>query len=297
MGGQAISRGNDRSVRGANLFIVGAPRAGTTSLANWLAQHPEIFLGKRKEPGYYVVDLPMRNRISDAADYAARFADGDDRRYRLDATPWYLHAEEALPAIAADVPDAQLIVNLRSPAEFLPSLHNHHVFKGLETQTDLAAALFTKRTAGTEDFRESLDYLSVGRLGAQVQRVLEHFPRNRVHFIRFRHLTEIPRITHTRLLGELGLEEIPLSAYERYNAGQQQRSALVGAAAGRIAGPDAPRWRHRIAGRINRLNSRPRSGDAAIATKRRIIEELQDDIALLAELTGFDLSEWMDVDR
>ena len=36
-----------------NFFIVGAAKAGTTSLANYLAQHPDIFIPELKEPKYF----------------------------------------------------------------------------------------------------------------------------------------------------------------------------------------------------------------------------------------------------
>jgi len=37
-----------------NLFIVGAPRSGTTSLYNYLKQHPEVFMSPIKEPHYFL---------------------------------------------------------------------------------------------------------------------------------------------------------------------------------------------------------------------------------------------------
>jgi len=36
-----------------NLFIIGAMRAGTSSLHQYLDQHPEIFMAKSKEPQYF----------------------------------------------------------------------------------------------------------------------------------------------------------------------------------------------------------------------------------------------------
>ncbi len=40
-----------------NLFIIGSPKCGTTSLANWLNDHPQIFMSKRKEPEFFCDDL------------------------------------------------------------------------------------------------------------------------------------------------------------------------------------------------------------------------------------------------
>ena len=39
-----------------NFFILGAPKCGTTSMAKWLSEHPEIFMSKYKEPHYYNTD-------------------------------------------------------------------------------------------------------------------------------------------------------------------------------------------------------------------------------------------------
>ncbi|ASJ11450.1 sulfotransferase [Thermococcus thioreducens] len=40
-----------------NLFIVGEPRSGTTSLYHYLNQHPEIFMSPIKEPNHFCTDL------------------------------------------------------------------------------------------------------------------------------------------------------------------------------------------------------------------------------------------------
>ena len=47
-----------------NLFIVGAPKCGTTSLHYYLNQHPDVYLCEPKEPNYYNTDLVRSNRIT-----------------------------------------------------------------------------------------------------------------------------------------------------------------------------------------------------------------------------------------
>src|SRR4051812_38262537 len=44
-----------------NLFLVGAPKAGTTSLYHYLDQHPEIFMSPIKEPCYFASELRPEN--------------------------------------------------------------------------------------------------------------------------------------------------------------------------------------------------------------------------------------------
>ncbi|MFV2040601.1 MAG: sulfotransferase [Candidatus Hydrothermarchaeales archaeon] len=48
-------------MRKPNLFIVGAPKSGTTSLYNYLKQHPDIFMSKCKETFYFCKDFQMES--------------------------------------------------------------------------------------------------------------------------------------------------------------------------------------------------------------------------------------------
>ena len=40
-----------------NLFIVGAPKSGTTSIYNYLKNHPEVFMSPIKEPHFFAKDF------------------------------------------------------------------------------------------------------------------------------------------------------------------------------------------------------------------------------------------------
>ena len=46
-----------------NFFVIGAAKSGTTSLHNYLAQHPKVFMSPVKEPNYFAFnqDLPDFN--------------------------------------------------------------------------------------------------------------------------------------------------------------------------------------------------------------------------------------------
>ncbi|MEM1195500.1 MAG: hypothetical protein AAGH57_05305 [Pseudomonadota bacterium] len=83
------------------LLIAGhQPKAGTTSLFDWLAQHPEIGAGKFKElrffldPGYRL-DAPARFDGSNLDAYLALFRN-PERRVLLEASPDYIGCEAPL---------------------------------------------------------------------------------------------------------------------------------------------------------------------------------------------------------
>ena len=44
-----------------NFFIVGAPKAGTTSLYHYLDQHPDIYMSPVKEPNYFAAEIRPEN--------------------------------------------------------------------------------------------------------------------------------------------------------------------------------------------------------------------------------------------
>src|SRR5580700_10947295 len=49
------------SSRKPNFFIVGAPKAGTTSLYHYLDQHPDIYMSPMKEPCYFASEMRPEN--------------------------------------------------------------------------------------------------------------------------------------------------------------------------------------------------------------------------------------------
>ena len=82
-----------------NLYIVGAPRSGTTSLARWLGYHPEISISRPKEPAYHNDDLEMVTpRTTDRSDYLGSWTD-QDAAFLAEATTWYLYSENAAKSI------------------------------------------------------------------------------------------------------------------------------------------------------------------------------------------------------
>ena len=85
--------------RWPNLFIVGAPKAGTTSLYHYLNQAPEIYMSPIKEPNYFSAKTmgdkhpvkPIRNKKK----YQHLFENDKNSKYIGEASPTYLDDPEA----------------------------------------------------------------------------------------------------------------------------------------------------------------------------------------------------------
>lgn len=145
-----------------NLFVVGAPKCGTTSLHAYLAQHPRIFMSGRKEPRFWSDDLRAQGRafhhriyrrhlrslsgllslpgciwrharakperalgIDRLDRYLALFkgADAERHQYVGEASAESMWSEVAARRIAEFCPEARIIIMLREPLSYIVSMH------------------------------------------------------------------------------------------------------------------------------------------------------------------------------
>ena len=101
-----------------NFLIIGAAKAGTTSLYDWMRQHPGVFMPALKEPPSSSTTPPAPTPPPDPHARGLRRAlrRGHRNRHRrgLPALP---DARPAVERIAATLPDVRLIAALRDPAE------------------------------------------------------------------------------------------------------------------------------------------------------------------------------------
>ena len=104
-----------------NLFLIGAQKSGTSSLAAHLGEHSGIFLTSPKEPSVFAID--GLQSIEDV--YAPTLRGYDREQYILDASTAYLHDEKALRLINQADSTAKIIIILRSPSERTKSAFLH----------------------------------------------------------------------------------------------------------------------------------------------------------------------------
>ena len=107
----------------SNLFIVGYPKTGTTSLFEILAMHPKIAVSSEKEPGDW---QHLRNFDPDHPkeyiNYIHNFMTVPNAKYYLDGTTRYILNEDAAGVIKNYNSCAKIIIGLREPVEYLASM-------------------------------------------------------------------------------------------------------------------------------------------------------------------------------
>ncbi len=139
-----------------SFVIVGAAKAGTTAIAEYMGQHPDVFFPAVKEPGFFAFegrqpaftgpgDAAAINRftVSDAERYAALFASRRARaaRARGEASTAYLTFPHSAQVMARVLEDPIVVAVLRHPVERAYSQFLHSLRDGRETVSDFTAAL------------------------------------------------------------------------------------------------------------------------------------------------------------
>lgn len=207
----------------ANLFIVGAPKCGTTAWYEYLRSHPDIYMPE-KEPGFFALDLPNWRGIQSEEEYSRLFADNGTAKVVGEASGIYLISDAAAQAIHDYNPAAKILIFLRDQEEFLPSFHNLNRHEFAEEIRDFETAWRLSGQRPPETIPASveprvLDYVAVGRFREQVSRYLDAFGTEQVRVFWFRDWIANPRSTYLDILRFLGLKDDGRTEFDQINPG------------------------------------------------------------------------------
>lgn len=184
-------------------LIGGVQKGGTTALAHFLSQHPQISLPKGKEA--HVFDAPQFNDAWDVAQvdqqYAAHFAPTvAEPVLHGDATPIYCFHPRLVERIARYNPSMKWILLLRHPVERAVSQYQMEYRRGDERLPFwLAMVLERWRLRGHEnDFSTGsplrhFSYMARGDYATQLDVLYSRFPRDQVLVLRNDELASDPQ--------------------------------------------------------------------------------------------------------
>lgn len=311
-------------------FIVGAPRCGTTTLASFLQQHPDVCFSAVKEPHFFsrdeVAALPEKELETLAAEeYWQRFfghCEGDPKLY-AEGSVTYLYVPERMAPILKLWPNAKFVIALRDPVAMLPSLHARLLVTGDENIRDFptAWAKIDERARGKSVPKSAIDprwlrYDWAGHLGENVQRFIAAVGRERCHIVLFDDLSNDPQGTYRKMCQFLGIEPWantdfqPQRVNKTIRIGWLQRllkrppkavrTALAGekfhAREKQVGSTESQALSAIFAVRKrllqwNKIPAKRQPLDPAV--RQQIIDRLRDDVILLSRTIDRDLSHWL----
>lgn len=196
------------AARRVDFFIVGVQKGGTTALDSMLRRHPAVQMARRKEAHFFDDERldwsrPDPAGLHDLFDWSARTV------LRGEATPIYIYWPQAIERLAAYNPRARLVICLRHPA-FRAHSHWRMVTTWQKEDLPFCRAIREGRARvaqGPEDDRRLFSYVERGFYAAQIARLLTHFPRRQLLFLRTDRLWSQTETELARLLDFLQLPQ------------------------------------------------------------------------------------------
>ena len=220
--------------RKPDLFLVGAPKCGTTALHEYLAQHPEIFMSPRKEPQFFAADIFGEQRnVTILEHYLGCFATANGQKRIGEGSTAYLGSQTAAREIKDFSPRAQILIMLRNPADVMHAQHSQRVFDQMEHIRDFERAVDSDedRTWHYGPFSEQKiirpTYREVARFAEAVKRYFDAFGRENVHVIIYDDFRLNTTATYAGVLRFLRVSPAGRMEYPIVNANRHLRSARV----------------------------------------------------------------------
>lgn len=303
-----------------NFFIIGAQKAGTTSLYHYLSQHPQIYMSPVKEPHFFdyetaadgtVVEQKFERkthgkaaRFSNLGEYQALFRGVENEAAVGEASTSYIYTPGTAERISRSVPEARMIALLRNPADRAYSAFLNAFRYGGEPLSDFSQAIREEENRMRDGWHRRFFYRDNGLYYAQLQRFYNVFGRENVGVWLYEDLRGDPTGTTQSASRFLGTDDsfvpdtstkhnpatMPRNAASRVMVRAMDTAATVFletfSSRSRIY-PLASKVRQRIQGRIL---AKPPPLDPQV--RAELIEWYREDILKLEKLIGRDLSVW-----
>ena len=308
-----------------NFFIIGAQKAGTTSLYRYLDQHPQIYMSPLKEPFFFDNEIDSKGEIvqqrfgGPGRPRAPRFANLEAYRtlFRAvkgekaigEASPLYIYAPGTAERIKRYVPEAKLIILLRNPADRAYSAFLQAVRIGVEPLTDFARALREEEHRIRDNWHYAFHYRNRGLYVQQLERYYRVFGRERVGVWLYEDLRDDPAGVAQSIFRFLSVDDaFTPDTFSTYNpAGVPQSGAArlmirtmdtaLGVSRRTFLPPTSKvflfvnRARQILEGR---MLAKPPPIDPKIRSE--LLAGYKEDILKLQEIIGRDLSLWLEND-
>jgi hypothetical protein len=295
-------------MRKPNFFIVGAPKCGTTSLANYLSEHPRIFFSKYKEPHFFNTDMRLRNAWSES-EYYAHFSEAGPIHDAVgEGSVHYLYSDAAVPNILREIPEARFVVLVRNPIDMAMSWHAQLRYTGNEDIGEFANAWHKQEAREKGKAIPALcrdpSLLLYGRIcsvGWQISRLYSRVPRDRVLVMLQDNLKRDAGSVYLRTLEFLGVPDDGRMSFGVHNQRHPAiRSQSVQAGIRQLSrlkikwGIKSTIGVLRVVQRFNRARD---AKDEVLAPQfgAELADYFRGDVEELSALVGQDLSGWLRV--
>ena len=201
----------NKSIKKVDLFIVGAAKSGTTSLADYLKKIDGIFVPEMKEPFYFVdADIGVSNEI----EYNSLYAKSKAGDILVDASTGYIFDQKACQNIKNYNSKAKILIIIRNPIDMAFSLWSYMMVNGVEDRDLLTAFKSNKPPDSYTVQGWNCNYLYKARASyyEQITRYQENFEN--VMIITFEELIKNTRETLTEIFKFIEIDPNKIINYQ-----------------------------------------------------------------------------------
>jgi len=291
-----------------NFVIIGAAKAGTTSLYRYLCQHPQVYMSPVKEPRFFAFkdqDIPFqgpgiaywrKTSVTSLAEYEALFRPTCEQSAVGEASPLYLYSKKACREIGQLAPEAKLIAILRHPVDRAYSHFAHNRASNVEPLSSFREALREEAQRRQQNWGAPWYYRDRGYYYRQLRTYYDTFRRDQIGVWLYDDL----KTNAARFLSEiesfLAVDHAAIDTTEHHNVTRLRRKDFLGRVAGaatplrRLAKVVLPHGlRTHIRNRVDYV--RPTVSETL---RRQLTKGYHEDILALQNLLGRDLSHWLE---
>lgn len=300
-----------------DFFIVGAARSGTTTLWQWLKDHPGIFLPETKEPHYFCfkdkalpyfgneLDPHYRELLTVSEDeYEHLYDNCKPNQLSGDASPGYLYFSGTASNIKQHNPAAKIICILRNPCDRAFSQFIFHVQSGFEDVCDFQSALENEQVRIAKGWWWGHHYLEAGNYVSQWQEYCDAFQDSQRLLLLYDDLVASPKATYEKICAFLAVKPSATANLDLHANGTSELvSVPLNLTVHRLlthgitTNKHATNWLpKRLAQMLKQfiisINKQPKP-EMSSTSRRFMADYYRPELERLAKLTGFDLSKWM----
>lgn len=189
-----------------NFLVIGATKSGTTSLYNYLKQHPQIYLTPVKETNFFAFmdqrvnfrgpgDQNKINRtsVTDWEGYNAQFSAVNRESAIGEISPLYMYFPMTAQRIYDAAPAVKLIAILRNPVDRAYSNYLHLRRDGREPCAEFSDAIAQEKKRIEENWGPFWHYQALGFYGEQLGRYYQLFNKEQIRIYLYDEFVRDPR--------------------------------------------------------------------------------------------------------
>jgi len=209
-----------------DLMIIGAQKAGTTSLQNYLNEHPEILGHPQIEFGFFKDDAMYANGYE--KEFSRHFTAGNINTAKavVAKNTGMYDSEKALERLRQHNPDCKLVFIVREPVSRAYSSYSMEKFNGLLTRdfSEIKDVIEEKRF---DDMMYRF-FIRLGLYSEFLKSIYKFFPENQVKIVLFEKLGKDPAGVCREIFQWLNIDPSFTPGTEKeYNKTQKPKSVLV----------------------------------------------------------------------